>query len=75
MEDNRVKDSPPPNVEDSHDDQAAHQLKMCRCLGPVLVYSLVGGSISVNPHGPRLVDYVDLLVVSFDTPWLAQFYP
>ena len=33
-------------------------------LGPSHAYSLVCGSVSVNPYGPRLVDSVGFLVVS-----------
>jgi len=33
--------------------------------GPVPAGSLVGGSVSVSPQGPRLVDSVGLTVVSF----------
>ena len=32
------------------------------------MYSLVGGSVSVSPHGPRLVGSVGLLVVSLTLP-------
>jgi hypothetical protein len=48
-----------------HEDQAASLLQMWQGwggggLGPVPAYSLVGGSVSVNPHGPRLADSVKL---------------
>jgi hypothetical protein len=36
-------------------------------LGPAHAYSLVGGSVSVNPYGPKLVGPVGLLVVSLTT--------
>jgi hypothetical protein len=34
-------------------------------LGPDPACSLVGGSVTVSPHGPRISDLVDFLVVSF----------
>ena len=48
--------------------------KLCICykcvrdLCPAPVCSLVGGTISVRPHGPRLVDSVGFLVVSLPAP-------
>jgi hypothetical protein len=47
---------------------------MYRSLSPAFAYSLVGGSVSVGPHRPRLVDSVGLFVVSL-TPHFTQFYP
>jgi hypothetical protein len=48
------------------------KLHICyKCVGgpsPVPAYSLVGGSVSVNLHGPRLVDSVGLLVESLSPP-------
>jgi hypothetical protein len=44
--------------------------KLVGGLDPASTCSLVCGSVSVSPHGPRLVDSVGLLVVSL-TP-LAQ---
>jgi hypothetical protein len=42
-----------------------------KCVGglsPVYAHSLIAGSVSVTPHGPRLVDSVGLLVVSLTPP-------
>jgi hypothetical protein len=43
------------------------KLHVCyTCVGgldPALACSLVGGSVSVSHHGPRLVDSVGLLVI------------
>ena len=46
-----------------HEDQAAH-IWICRGWGPAPECSLVGGSVSVSLHGPRLVDSVGLPEVS-----------
>ena len=47
-------------------------MQICyKCAGslcPASVCSLVGGSVSVSPHGSRLVDSVCLLVVSLTPP-------
>jgi hypothetical protein len=64
---NRAKEHPLQLLEDPHKDQAAHLPQMCRGLGTAPPCSLVGGSVSVNSPGPRLVDSVALLVV-FLTP-------
>jgi hypothetical protein len=48
-----------------------HLLQMCRGpRGPISApaRSLVGGSISVNPDGPKLVDFVGLLLVCLTPP-------
>lgn len=37
-------------------------------LCPAPTYSFVGGSVSLIPHGPRLVDSGSLLVVSLTPP-------
>jgi hypothetical protein len=37
-------------------------------IGPSHACSLIGGSVSVSPHGPRLVGSVDFLEVSL-TSW------
>lgn len=42
--------------------------KYVRNLGPVTACSLAGSSISVSPHGPRLVDSVGFFVVSLIPP-------
>lgn len=44
-----------PLARDPHEDQAAHQLHMCRDLGPVHTCSLVGcgefvSNVTVQPH-------------------------
>jgi hypothetical protein len=44
--------------------QATYQLPLCGGLGLADTCYLVGGSVSVSPHGPRLVDSIGLLVVS-----------
>ena len=41
-----------------------HNYFICtEALGPSLVSSLFGGSVSVGPYGPRLVDYVFFFIV------------
>ena len=42
--------------------------KRVGCLGPAPVRSLVGGSVYMSSHKPRLVDSVGLLVVSLTPP-------
>jgi hypothetical protein len=50
-------------------------LQMCvRRVGSAHAPSLVGGSVSVNPHGSRLVDSVGLLVVLL-TPLVPSIVP
>jgi hypothetical protein len=67
-----------------HEEPAAHLLQMCRgpCSSPPPSCSLVGGSVSVSLHEPRLVDSVGLLVMCFTSPahsvlspTLPQDYP
>ena len=54
------------------------KLHICyRCVGgpgPASACSLVGGPVSVSPHGPRLVGSVGLLVVSL-TPLICSLLP
>jgi hypothetical protein len=57
---------------DPHEDHAKHLLQMCE--GPRSSPYMLFGSVSVNSHGPRLVDYVGLLVVSLNL-WLHQPLP
>jgi hypothetical protein len=51
--------APSPAVGNLHEDQAAHLLHMCWCLGLDQACCLVGGSVS---ESPKLVDSVGLLV-------------
>jgi hypothetical protein len=44
-------------------------------LGQGHATSLVGGSCSLSPHGPRLVDSVSLLVESLTPPSPSIFLP
>jgi hypothetical protein len=43
-------------------------------LGPAPMCSLVGGPGSVSPHGPRLVDSLDLFVVSLTPQTLISVW-
>jgi hypothetical protein len=47
---------------------------VCMCVGPAPACSLVGHSVFVSPHGPRLVDYVGLLVVSLTPSALSILF-
>ena len=47
----------------------------CVGLGPASVCYLVGGSVSVGPHGSRLVDSVSLLVVSLTLLGCSLLFP
>jgi len=51
-----------------HEEQAAHLLHTCRGPRSALACSLVVCSVSLIPNGPRLVDFVVLLVVSLTPP-------
>jgi hypothetical protein len=54
---------------DLHEEQVVHLLHIGRgCLGPALVCSLVGGSVSESPQESRLVDSVGLLMEFLSTP-------
>jgi hypothetical protein len=61
-------------LREPHEDQAAHLLK---CKRPSLAHecSLVGGSVSVSPYGPRLVYSVGLLMVSMTPLTPAILFP
>jgi hypothetical protein len=45
-------------LEVPHEDQAVHLLHMCRGTRLVPAWCLVGGSVSVSPYVPRIVDFV-----------------
>lgn len=70
----RVRAAPVPIVREPHKDKAGHLLQKCRGLGPAPASSLVGSSVSVSLHGPRLVHSIDHLVASL-APWLPPSYP
>ena len=48
--------------EDPHEDQDPQLIQMCRDTGPAPACSLVDGSVSVRPHGPKLLDPVGFLL-------------
>ena len=51
-------------LEDPYKDPTVYLLQVCRGPRPTPACSLVGDSVSVSFHGPKLVDSVDLLMVS-----------
>lgn len=65
---NRVRNNHHSNCWGTHMETKLHICYICSGdLGSAPASSLVGGSVSVSPHGPRLVDSVGLLV-SLTTP-------
>jgi len=48
-------------LRDPVEEQAVHLLRMCKGPRYSHAYSEVGGSVSVSPHGPRLLSSVGLL--------------
>jgi hypothetical protein len=69
MAEDRVRDSPPSTCKGTHMKTKLHICYKCvEVLGPAPACPFIGGSVSVNLHGPRLVDSVGLLVESLSPP-------
>jgi hypothetical protein len=70
---NRVRNSPLQLLGDLHEDYVTHLLQMCRVPISRPAYSLIGGPVSVSPHGPRLVGSVVFLWCPWPL-WLPQSF-
>ena len=68
---NKVRDSLRSSCEGTHEKT---KLNICGSLGPAPTWTLVGGSVSMSPHGLRLIESVSLLWCLWPLQ-ITQLYP